>query len=184
VIDEGGGMGKIVRLVLISALALAALAGTAGYAGATATTTALSRIPDPVQPACVAVQRVRLLKDIDRQKWRTRAGRETAMRAAVAQAKANCAPSPYPVRVEAIQGRDPLHGTLRIDCRYGYELSPADRPGDYVITFGALTPDSIVNVTRTARTANSYELDYTIQLQTPRGGGIYLEGTCVPAATG
>lgn len=175
-------MGKIVRCVVVLALALAVLVGATGYAGAEPAMTGQPRLPGPVGPVCVAVQTAKLLKDVDRQTWRTRAGREAAVRAAIAQAKADCVPSPYPVRVEAVQGRDPVTGTLRIACRSGYELSPADRPGDYVITFGALSPDSLVSVTRTARTANSYEVDYTIQPQTPRGGGMYLVGTCVPAA--
>ncbi|MDT7702346.1 MAG: hypothetical protein QOJ30_4671, partial [Pseudonocardiales bacterium] len=27
------------------------------------------------------------------------------------------------------------------------------------------------------------EIDYTIQPQTPSGGGLYLQGTCVPTRT-
>lgn len=177
-------MGKIVRFVLILAVALGALAGTAGSAGAASTVTALPRLPGSLQPACVAVQTAGLLQDVDRQSWRTRVRRDAAVRAALAQAKADCAPFPYPVRAEAVRGHDPLKGTLRIACKSGYELSPADQPGDYVITFGALTQESLVTVTRTARTASSYELDYTIQPQTPPRGGMYLEGTCVPRAAG
>lgn len=62
-------------------------------------------------------------------------------------------------------------------------MSPTSPPGAYFIRFGALTPDSATSVTRTARTATSYEIDYTIQPQTPAGGGLYLEGTCVPVQT-
>lgn len=153
---------------------------------ATGVSTAATSTDSPQRPArpsvCVAVQTAQLLKAIDRKAWLTRASRAAAVTDAVALAKSNCVPKPYDVRVEAVQGRDPVSGTLRISCRGGFELSPTSPPGAYVIRFGALTPDSATSVTRTARTATSYEIDYTIQPQTPPGGGLYLEGTCVPAA--
>jgi hypothetical protein len=132
------------------------------------------------QAACVAIETARLLKQVDHKTWRTRSARDAAMRESISQGRRNCAPATYDVRVEAVQGRDPVRGSLRISCRKGFELSPTSPPGAYIISFGALTPESSTSVTRTARTQTSYEIDYTIQPQTPAGGGIYLKGMCVP----
>lgn len=90
--------------------------------------------------------------------------------------------STYDVRVEAVKGRDPVSGTLRISCRQGFELSPVDPPGAYWISFGSLDPTApgYTSVTRTARTPTSYEIHYRMSAELPAGAGIYLEGTCVP----
>jgi hypothetical protein len=88
----------------------------------------------------------------------------------------------YAVRMEAVKGQDPESGTLRISCPTGYELSPPT--SEYFITFGAIAPDGYngptSSVTRTLRTATSYEIDYTLDPEAPIGSGIYLVGTCVP----
>lgn len=171
-------MNKLVRFSIVLAAMLLTLPVMAGVATSAPMTDALQR---PARPSvCVVVQTAQLLRAIDRQTWLTRASRTAAVRDAIARARSNCAPRPYDVRVEAVQGRDPVSGTLRISCRDGFELSPTTPAGAYFIRFGALTTDSATSVTRTARTATSYEIDYTIQPQTPPGGGLYLEGTCVP----
>jgi hypothetical protein len=58
------------------------------------------------------------------------------------------------------------------------------RPESTFITFGAIAPDGYngptSSVTRTLRTATSYEIDYTLDPEAPIGSGIYLVGTCVP----
>lgn len=174
-------MNKLVRPCLVLATMLLTLIAASGVASAV---TSADATQSPARPSvCVAVQTAQLLKAIDREAWLTRASRAAAVRDAIARGKSNCAPKPYGVRVEAVQGRDPVSGTLRISCRGGFELSPTSPPGAYFIRFGALTPDSATSVTRTARTATSYAIDYTIQQQTPAGGGLYLEGTCVSVQT-
>ena len=173
-------MNKFVRPCLVLATMILTLLVATGVATAVSSTDFPQR---PARPSlCVAVQTAQLLRAIDRQTWLPRASRAAAVGDAIARARSNCAPRPYDVRVEAVQGRDPVTGTLRISCREGFELSPTTPPGAYFIRFGALTTDSATSVTRTARTATSYEVDYTIQPQTPPGGGLYLEGTCVPVA--
>jgi hypothetical protein len=174
-------MNTFTRLGVVALTSCAALVGAGGIATATPAVEPLRPAAAP-SVACVAAQTVKLLKEVDRRTWRTREARTAAVRAALIQAKKTCAPAPYEVRAEAVQGRDPVSGTLRISCRDGFELSPTNPPGAYWISFGALTPESQASVTRTARTTRSYEIDYTIQLSTPPGGGLYLKGTCVPAA--
>lgn len=157
--------------------------GLAGFTGAASA--APLGVPDVVaQTICQAQKSAELLRAIDRGVWLSKPAREAALKAIPAQAKAVCAPAAYPVRVDARQGRDPVSGTLRISCRSGYVLSPAEPAGKYWIRFGALSPESSTSVTRTARTVTSYEVDYTILPSTPPGGGLYLEGTCVPQTDG
>jgi hypothetical protein len=80
--------------------------------------------------------------------------------------------APYTVRVEAIAGVDPVSGTLTVECRRGFVRG--------VTSFGALTTDSLVAVTRTVATPSSYTVDYTMWNTT--SGGMYLQTECLRAA--
>jgi hypothetical protein len=176
-------MNRIARLCIVVVTTAVNVLGVVGVATAAPSMVEDVGIAQAPSAACVIVQSAKLLRDVDRKVWQTRAARDSAVRSAIAQAKSRCLPGPYDVRAEAVQGRGPVTGTLRIACRNGFELSPTTPPGAYSISFGALTPESSTSVTRTARTATSYEIDYTIQPQTPSGGGLYLQGTCVPTRT-
>lgn len=101
----GERMNKFVRPCLVLATMLLTLVVATGVATAATSTDSPQR---PARPSvCVAVQTAQLLRAIDRQTWLTRASRTAAVRNAITRAKSNCAPKPYDVRVEAVQGRDP-----------------------------------------------------------------------------
>lgn len=166
-------MKPAMRRVLVAVVAALVMAGSSGTASASVPA---ARVTD----VCQARQIAHELKKIKASVWVSATARRAAVDAAFAKARVACVQQPYPVRIEARQGRDATKGILRVACRPGYDLSPADPPGRYQLTFGALDQQSRVAVTQTERTSSSYEVDYEILPETPAGGGMFLEGTCVP----